>query len=54
MISKVEERNTRIREINEELHISESLFLPTLSEREIPESVLTVKDEEVGFEQVWW
>lgn len=50
-ISKIKEKNKRIRKIMEDLEISEEVIVPELSIYEEPEQLLTVKDEEVKVEK---
>lgn len=46
-ISRVKEKNKRIREIMQELELEEPLWVPTLSVSEDPEQALTVTESEV-------
>ncbi|KAK1791764.1 hypothetical protein P4O66_013741 [Electrophorus voltai] len=46
-ISRVRDKNKRITEIMAELDLQESLWEPTLTDNERPESVLTVNDSEI-------
>lgn len=51
-ITKIEDKNERIREILEELQIEEKIFSPMIHEAEAPERVLEVKDHEISIEKV--
>ena len=50
-ITKIEERNDRIREILAELAIAEEIFIPNLDDDEVPEKVIQVSDAEVKGEK---
>eukprot|EP01135_Chromosphaera_perkinsii_P008931 Nk52_evm41s1524 gene=Nk52_evmTU41s1524 len=50
-IMKIEEKNTRIKEICSELGIEEDIFHPTFSDYEKPERLFEVQDSEVGIEK---
>ena len=51
-ITKIEDKNERIREILKELQIAENVFSPTIHDDEVPERVLEVKDHEIKAEKV--
>ncbi|KAM3925380.1 cilia- and flagella-associated protein 43 [Leptodactylus fuscus] len=50
-VTRVNERNQRIREIMAELNIQEKLIEPKLSDNEKPERALTVEDSEIKVEK---
>ncbi|XP_061693099.1 cilia- and flagella-associated protein 43 isoform X2 [Syngnathoides biaculeatus] len=50
-IGRVKERNKQVREILEELEVTEDLWVPVLSDREVPERVFVVDDSEIKAEK---
>lgn len=50
-MERIESKNSRIQEIMAELKQEEDVFDPKLTDDEVPERVLEVKPEEVGFEK---
>ncbi|XP_075997913.1 cilia- and flagella-associated protein 43 [Genypterus blacodes] len=50
-LSRVKDRNGRIREITEELNVSETLWEPSLTDSECPERALTVDDSKIKVEK---
>ena len=50
-ISRILEKNTRIRKIANDLKVDEPLVVPSLQPEEQPERLLTVQEEEVTVEK---
>jgi len=51
-LARIQEKNTRIEQIQEELGLPIESSTPTLNDWEMPENVFKVKDEEVNVERV--
>ena len=51
-ITKIEDKNERIREILRELQIEEKVFSATIHDEEAPERTLEVKDSEIKVQKV--
>ena len=50
-ISRILEKNVRIRKIAHDLKVDEEIIEPSLDSDEQPEKLLTVADEEIGVEK---
>ncbi len=52
-ISKIQEKNERIKSIMEELQIQETIYNPQLDDSEVPERIINVAENEVHVEKVF-